>query len=98
MALAADADDAALRAYYAKRASEYESIYAKPERQADLALLSREVPELLAGQDEWRCAVRVADRHGKPIDLEKEKPAKDGSEGVGVSVKRASGVMKKTAP
>ena len=51
MALAADADDAALRAYYAKRASEYESIYAKPERQADLALLSREVPELLAGQD-----------------------------------------------
>jgi demethylmenaquinone methyltransferase/2-methoxy-6-polyprenyl-1,4-benzoquinol methylase len=33
--------------YYRRRAGEYEAIYAKPERQADLALLRRRIPERL---------------------------------------------------
>ena len=43
-------DDAALRQYYAARAGEYESIYAKPERQADLRRLETLLPDLLAGR------------------------------------------------
>jgi demethylmenaquinone methyltransferase/2-methoxy-6-polyprenyl-1,4-benzoquinol methylase len=43
------ATEAELRSYYAKRAAEYERIYDKPERQADLARLKRELPELFAG-------------------------------------------------
>jgi ubiquinone/menaquinone biosynthesis C-methylase UbiE len=43
------ADDAGLVDYYRRRASEYEAIYAKPERQADLAYLSKEIPERLRG-------------------------------------------------
>jgi ubiquinone/menaquinone biosynthesis C-methylase UbiE len=39
-----------LVAYYARRASEYERIYAKPERQPDLRVLERRVAELLAGR------------------------------------------------
>jgi len=39
-----------LAAYYAKRAAEYERIYAKPERQADLAALRSRIPALLAGR------------------------------------------------
>jgi SAM-dependent methyltransferase len=38
-----------LAAYYAKRAGTYEDIYAKPERQADLAILHERVPEALRG-------------------------------------------------
>jgi len=36
--------------YYRRRAAEYEEIYAKPERQADLAVLKREIPERLRGR------------------------------------------------
>ena len=36
--------------YYRRRAGEYEAIYAKPERQADLAVLRQVVPECLAGR------------------------------------------------
>jgi SAM-dependent methyltransferase len=36
--------------YYRRRAGEYESIYAKPERQADLALLRQRIPAALAGR------------------------------------------------
>ena len=36
--------------YYRRRAREYEAIYAKPERQADLAVLRQAVPERLAGR------------------------------------------------
>jgi demethylmenaquinone methyltransferase/2-methoxy-6-polyprenyl-1,4-benzoquinol methylase len=36
--------------YYQRRAREYEAIYAKPERQADLALLKKYFPERLAGR------------------------------------------------
>jgi demethylmenaquinone methyltransferase/2-methoxy-6-polyprenyl-1,4-benzoquinol methylase len=39
-----------MTAYYARRAQEYEKIYAKPERQADLAALRARLPELLAGR------------------------------------------------
>lgn len=35
--------------YYRRRAVEYEAIYAKPERQADLALLKRKIPAKLSG-------------------------------------------------
>jgi demethylmenaquinone methyltransferase/2-methoxy-6-polyprenyl-1,4-benzoquinol methylase len=35
--------------YYRRRAGEYEDIYAWPERQADLAILRREIPARLAG-------------------------------------------------
>ncbi len=36
--------------YYRRRAREYEAIYAKPERQADLAVLRKYLPECLAGR------------------------------------------------
>jgi ubiquinone/menaquinone biosynthesis C-methylase UbiE len=39
-----------LAEYYAKRAAEYERIYAKPERQADLARLGERVSGLFAGR------------------------------------------------
>ena len=43
-------DEAALRAYYARRAGEYEAIYARPERQADLARLHADVAARFAGR------------------------------------------------
>lgn len=43
-------DDAALRHYYAARAHEYELVYAKPERQADLRRLEKLLPHMLAGR------------------------------------------------
>jgi demethylmenaquinone methyltransferase/2-methoxy-6-polyprenyl-1,4-benzoquinol methylase len=36
--------------YYARRAAEYEKIYEKPERQADLARLRRDIPALFRGE------------------------------------------------
>jgi SAM-dependent methyltransferase len=36
--------------YYRRRAGEYEAIYAKPERQADLASLRRHIPDRLRGR------------------------------------------------
>jgi demethylmenaquinone methyltransferase/2-methoxy-6-polyprenyl-1,4-benzoquinol methylase len=39
-----------LASYYARRAAEYERIYAKPERQADLAALRQRLRGLLAGR------------------------------------------------
>ena len=43
--------DAGLAAYYAARAREYERIYDKPERQADLARLRALIPAFFAGRD-----------------------------------------------
>ena len=40
-----------LQAYYAKRAAEYERIYSKPERQADLASLRSRMAALFAGRN-----------------------------------------------
>jgi demethylmenaquinone methyltransferase/2-methoxy-6-polyprenyl-1,4-benzoquinol methylase len=39
-----------LETYYARRAAEYEKIYEKPERQADLASLRRDIPALFKGE------------------------------------------------
>lgn len=39
-----------MQAYYAARASSYDDIYARPERQADLAILHQRVRALFAGQ------------------------------------------------
>src|SRR5687768_13427756 len=39
-----------MEAYYARRAAEYEKIYAKPERQADLARMRKDIPALFAGE------------------------------------------------
>ncbi len=36
--------------FYRRRASEYEAIYAKPERQADLRVLEKLIPERMAGR------------------------------------------------
>jgi demethylmenaquinone methyltransferase/2-methoxy-6-polyprenyl-1,4-benzoquinol methylase len=41
----AAATDSNLRAYYARRAAEYEAVYDKPERQADLARLREQLAE-----------------------------------------------------
>lgn len=41
---------AAMAEYYAARAAEYERVYAKPERQADLAVLQAWLPGVLAGR------------------------------------------------
>jgi demethylmenaquinone methyltransferase/2-methoxy-6-polyprenyl-1,4-benzoquinol methylase len=38
-----------MEAYYAERATEYEKIYAKPERQADLARMRVDIPALFKG-------------------------------------------------
>jgi demethylmenaquinone methyltransferase/2-methoxy-6-polyprenyl-1,4-benzoquinol methylase len=43
--------DTELTAYYAARAKEYERIYIKPERQADLARLRKMIPQYLADRD-----------------------------------------------
>lgn len=40
---------AELADYYRRRAGEYEAVYAKPERQADLASLKKEIPARLRG-------------------------------------------------
>jgi len=40
-----------MRQYYARRAAEYEAIYAKPERQADLAILRREFSAAFPGRN-----------------------------------------------
>ena len=39
-----------MEAYYARRAAEYESVYAKPERQSDLARMRRDIPALFMGE------------------------------------------------
>lgn len=42
---------ASMETYYARRAAEYEAIYARPERQADLARLRQDLPALFDGED-----------------------------------------------
>src|SRR5215207_9688450 len=39
-----------METYYARRAAEYEQIYRKPERQADLARMRDDIPALFAGK------------------------------------------------
>lgn len=80
--------------YYARRAAEYERIYDKPERQADLAALHERVPALLARRDvlEVACGTgywtaRVAraarsvlgvDANDEVLALARTKPYPDG--------------------
>ena len=40
-----------LEKYYSKRAAEYEKVYAKPERQAELAWLRERIPAIFAGRE-----------------------------------------------
>ncbi len=58
MAAVLDADPAeqAQQAYYAARAAEYEQVYAKPERQAELRALEAWLPGVFAG----RCVLELA--------------------------------------
>ena len=44
-------DQQKLRDYYARRAHQYERIYGKPERQADLASLRESIPAIFDGRD-----------------------------------------------
>ena len=50
MTAAASMTPPRLEKYYSKRAAEYETIYDKPERQAELAWLRGRIPELLRGR------------------------------------------------
>ncbi len=45
-----ESPEAAMAAYYAARAAEYEAVYAKPERQADLRVLEAWLPGVYAGR------------------------------------------------
>ena len=44
-------DEQALKDYYARRAHQYERIYAKPKRQADLARLRERIPSIFDGRE-----------------------------------------------
>jgi ubiquinone/menaquinone biosynthesis C-methylase UbiE len=70
--------DAGLKDYYDKRSREYERIYDKPERQAELAWLRERIPALLAGRDVleiacgtgyWTQFIAPAARHVHAFDL-----------------------------
>lgn len=70
-----------LSVYYAKRAAEYERIYAKPERQADLAALrarigklfaGRKVLELACGTGYWTAVIASSAAQVTAIDVNEE--------------------------
>ncbi len=70
-----------LATYYAKRAAEYERIYARPERQPDLAVLrarvarmlvGRAVLELACGTGWWTEVIAPAAREVLALDLNEE--------------------------
>lgn len=70
-----------LAAYYARRAAEYERIYAKPERQADLAALrarigkifaKKTVLELACGTGYWTDVIAERARHVAALDVNEE--------------------------
>jgi len=70
-----------LAGYYAKRAAEYERIYDKPERQADLALLRSRVAELFSGRQVldlacgtgyWTAVIAPHAKHITGLDAAKE--------------------------
>lgn len=73
--------DENLPAYYAARATEYERIYDKPERQADLALLRIDVPALLrsetvleiaCGTGYWTPLIAAQAVHVLAVDVNEE--------------------------
>lgn len=61
--------DPKMQAYYASRASEYERIYAKPERQPDLRRLERLIPDALKGRRviEVACGTGYWTQHLAPV-------------------------------
>lgn len=70
-----------LAAYYAQRATEYERIYAKPERQADLAALrarigeifkGKRVLELACGTGYWTDVIAERAQHITALDVNDE--------------------------
>ena len=70
-----------MHAYYAQRAATYAELYARPERQADLAQLQRRVGELLAGQKVlelacgtgyWTSAIAATASHVLATDIAPE--------------------------
>jgi len=70
-----------LAAYYARRAAEYERIYARPERQADLAALKarigkmfggRKVLELACGTGYWTEVIAASAAQVTAIDINEE--------------------------
>ena len=79
-----------LEAYYARRAAEYERIFDKPERQADLARMRRDIPalfkgarvlEIACGTGYWTPliaaqaeAVLATDFNEEPLAIAKSKP------------------------
>lgn len=54
--------------------------------------------KVIQSPQDWRCAVRITDRRGRPVDLQAQRPAKDGSEGVGVSADRAASTVNQAIP
>lgn len=58
-----------MRAYYAARAAEYDRVYAKPERQADLAALAAWLPPWFTGRRvlEIACGTGWWSRHIAPV-------------------------------
>jgi demethylmenaquinone methyltransferase/2-methoxy-6-polyprenyl-1,4-benzoquinol methylase len=79
--LQAPEPDAGLVDYYRRRAREYEAIYAKPERQADLAFLRKEIPqrlrdtrvlELACGTGYWTGLIAEQARSVLATDLAEE--------------------------
>ena len=72
---------AELRQYYARRASEYEAIYAKPERQSDLAAMTaaaidafrgRRVIEIACGTGWWSRHIATAAKSIDAFDISEE--------------------------
>ena len=83
-----------LQTYYRKRAREYEAIYDKPERQAELAWLRERIPQVFAGRTvlEIACGtgywtqfiapfakhVYASDINDSVLEIAREKPLPDG--------------------
>jgi len=83
-----------LEQYYSKRASEYERIYDKPERQHELEWLRHRIPEIFAGRDvlEVACGtgywtqfiarearhVYACDINESVLEIAREKPIAEG--------------------
>ena len=70
-----------MQAYYAQRAASYEEIYAKPERQADLAILhqrlrtmlaSQRVLEIACGTGYWTADLAASAEHVLATDINPE--------------------------
>lgn len=58
-----------MHAYYAARAPYYDAVYAKPERQADIAFLQRHLPDRLRGREvlEVACGTGYWTQHLAPV-------------------------------